>query len=312
MKEIDNYIVSHIRTDFVAQFGDRHDGTIQLPVITRDKEVVEASYFYGDDKPKNIIAISSQAGCPARCSFCELGGEGFKRDLTAEEIYEQVVLLLQKASQYGFDIGSLGHKVTVANTGEPLFNPNLVGGLEKIAGFNFSLKISTIFPAGTKTRKNFEKLAQFAAKYDQPVQIQISLISTSEKYRQEAGGIRLASHEELLAAAEYWKDLNPEGRKVNLSLILSDQTPCEVDDVYRIFPPELFRFRFRDYVPTENGKRNLLTEISAERMKKIKESFELKGYEVGAWATPTPTELRFGLAGNVTRRRYLQMIGREK
>ena len=138
------------------------------------------------------------------------------------------------------------------------------------------------------------------------------MISTSEKHRQEAGGIKLASYEELLAAAEYWKDLNPEGRKVNLSLILSDQTPCKVDDVYGIFPPELFRFRFRNYVPTENGKRNLLTEISTERMKRIKESFELKGYEVGAWATPTPTELRFGLAGNVTRRRYLQMIGKDK
>ena len=61
-------------------------------------------------------------------------------------------------------------------------------------------------------------------------------------------------------------------------------------------------------MPTENGQRNLLQKIDEERMKRIKESFEEKGYDVGDWATPTSMEQKFGLAGNVTRRRYLQMI----
>ncbi len=270
MKEVRDYILSHLSADFVAQFGNKHDGTIQIPVITKDKGIVEASYFYGDNKPKNIAVISSQIGCPAECSFCELGEDKFTRNLTPEEMYEQVILLLQTASRYGFDVDSIDHKVTVANTGEPLFNANLVSGLEQIAALDVSFKVSTIFPAGQKVRKNFEALAQFASTYNQPVQIQTSLISTSEEYRRKVGGIKLASYAEIRGAAEYWRTLNPKGRKFNFSLILSGETPCEVNEVYEVFPPELFRFRFRNYVPTENGKRNLLVEIDQQRMKRIK------------------------------------------
>ncbi len=311
IRNIHEYALTDLSHDFVAQFGNKHDGTIQIPVLTKDNGVVEASYFYGDDKPKNIIIISSQIGCPAECSFCELSSEKFQRNLSGNEMYEQAILLLQKASQYGIDIHSQKHKVTVANTGEPLFNSNLVSGLEKIADLEFSFKVSTIFPAGQKARKHFENLAQFAAQYEQQVQIQISLISTSEQYRREAGGIKLASYEEMRTAADYWRTLNPQGRKINLSLILSSQTPCEVSEVYQVFPPALFRFRFRNYVPTDNGRRNLLVEIDQERMSRIKESFEEKGYEVGDWATPSQMEQKFQLAGNVTRRRYLQMIGKD-
>src|SRR3989338_2375321 len=156
MKDMD-YFLSRLRTDFIAQFGDRHDGTIQIPVLTEDNGVIEASYFYGDSKPKNIAVISSQIGCPAECSFCELGREKFTRNLTADEIYEQVVLLLQTAAAYGFDVDSIDHKVTVANTGEPLYNSDLVKGLEKIGALDASFKVSTIFPAGIKARKNFEE-----------------------------------------------------------------------------------------------------------------------------------------------------------
>lgn len=308
MKSTKDYPLSLLRTDFIAQFGDKHDGTIQIPAITKDNGVIEVSYFYGNNKPKNILVISSQIGCPAACTFCELGEEKFTRNLTGEEMYEQVPLLLQTAGRYGFDVDSIDHKVTIANTGEPLFNSNLLDGLEKIAELGYSMKVSTIFPAGTKVRKNFEELAQFASQYHKPVQIQTSLISTLEEYRRKASGIKLASYQEIRNAAEYWRNLNPLGRKFNLSLILSGETPCEVKDVYEIFPPELFRFRFRNYVPTENGIRNLLVQIDKEKMKRIKESFAEKGYEVRDWATPTAIEQKFGLAGNVTRRRYLQMV----
>lgn len=312
MEDIRAYQLTQLRKDFVAYFGDKHDGTIQIPVLTKDG-VIETSYFYGDDKPKNIITISSQVGCPARCSFCELGAEKFSRDLSSREMYEQVVLLLQTASQSGIDINTTKHKVTVANTGEPLFNVYLVTSLEEIANLDISsFKVSTIFPAGNKPRRNIESLTHFAARHPaQPLQLQISLISTSEQYRREAGGIKLASFEEIREAAEYWRGFNRGGRKINLSLILSDQTPCDVNEVYEIFPPELFRFRFRNYVTTENGKRNLLSVIDPGKMEQIKESFTEKGYEVGDWATPTAIEQKFGLAANVTRRRYLQMVKKE-
>lgn len=40
---------------------------------------------------RNTVCISSQAGCPLGCAFCATGAGGFRRNLTAEEIIDQVV-----------------------------------------------------------------------------------------------------------------------------------------------------------------------------------------------------------------------------
>ena len=267
--------------------------------------IIETSYFYGNSKPKNIIVISSQIGCPAQCTFCELGNERFVRNLSPEEMYEQVILILQQADRYSIDINAVKHKVTIANSGEPLFNKQLVEGLEKIALFGFSFKISTIFPSGT--HPNFSNIAAFASAYQEPVQIQVSLISTSEEYQKKTLGIKAASFYEIRQAA-YWEEKNPTGRKINLSLILTEDTPCDVNEVHQIFPPEVFRFRFRNYVPTQNGELHRLCTITQQRFEQIKKQFHDNGYEVGDWATPTQIEQRFGLAANVIRKRYLEWI----
>ena len=45
-------------------------------------------------KPQDAwsVCVSSQVGCPLRCSFCSTGKMGFKRDLTQEEITDQVLM----------------------------------------------------------------------------------------------------------------------------------------------------------------------------------------------------------------------------
>jgi len=41
---------------------------------------------------RNTVCISSQVGCPMKCAFCATGALGFTRNLTAEEIFDQVIL----------------------------------------------------------------------------------------------------------------------------------------------------------------------------------------------------------------------------
>lgn len=41
------------------------------------------------------VCISSQVGCPLNCQFCATGNSGFKRNLTAEEIADQVLFWRQ-------------------------------------------------------------------------------------------------------------------------------------------------------------------------------------------------------------------------
>ncbi len=300
---------SALTKDLVMQFGDHHDGVIEIPALTQDGGLIEVGYYYGDAKPKNIVSISAQVGCPSQCAFCELGTEAFGRDLTAFEMYDQVAMMLQVASQHGIDVDAIEHKVNFAKTGEPLFNRNLVEALELISQLFLSFKVSTVFPRSAKTMKNFRNIADFASQYAKSVQIQISLISTSEECRRKLAGIPVALLSEIREAAEYWRERNPNGRKINASLILSEDTPCDVNDVVDILPPDLVRFRFRPCIETKNAKEHGLATMTDATIRQVKEAFADSGYkEVGDWATPTPTEQRFGLVSNVTRRRYAEMI----
>ena len=63
--------------------------------------------------------ISSQVGCALRCTFCATGQMGFKRDLVASEITDQVFLLQQEAHRlYGRGITN----IVFMGMGEPLLN----------------------------------------------------------------------------------------------------------------------------------------------------------------------------------------------
>lgn len=65
--------------------------------------------------PKLAVCISSQAGCPMGCAFCATGASGFNRNLTAGEIYEQVMHVRD-------DFDSRVTSVVLMGQGEPFMN----------------------------------------------------------------------------------------------------------------------------------------------------------------------------------------------
>ena len=73
-------------------------------------------------KPQDTwsVCVSSQVGCALRCSFCSTGKMGFKRDLTSEEIADQVLFWYQyvRKEKLGERIAS----VVFIGMGEPLLN----------------------------------------------------------------------------------------------------------------------------------------------------------------------------------------------
>ncbi|HBA52537.1 TPA: 23S rRNA (adenine(2503)-C(2))-methyltransferase RlmN, partial [Candidatus Azambacteria bacterium] len=64
--------------------------TLKALFATRDGLFIEA-VLMRHDRDRRTVCVSSQAGCPMRCSFCATGKLGFKRNLTAEEIVDQVL-----------------------------------------------------------------------------------------------------------------------------------------------------------------------------------------------------------------------------
>lgn len=47
------------------------------------------------EKGNTSLCISSQVGCAMACSFCSTGAIGFKKNLTVDQITDQVVVALQ-------------------------------------------------------------------------------------------------------------------------------------------------------------------------------------------------------------------------
>lgn len=85
-------------------------------------------------KPQDTwsVCVSSQVGCPLRCAFCSTGKMGFKRDLTAEEITDQVLMWYQYVRKE--KLGDRISSVVFMGMGEPLLNYlNVVKAAEELS-----------------------------------------------------------------------------------------------------------------------------------------------------------------------------------
>ncbi len=73
-------------------------------------------------KPQDTwsVCVSSQVGCALHCSFCSTGKMGFKRDLTQEEITDQVLMWYQYLHRE--KLGDRIASVVFMGMGEPLLN----------------------------------------------------------------------------------------------------------------------------------------------------------------------------------------------
>ncbi len=88
--------------------------------------------------PKYTICISSQVGCKIGCAFCLTAKEGFKRDLTADEIIQQV-LIIKKENSIPTNRKT---NLVYMGMGEPLDNINNVVNAIKIFADPDGLAIS--------------------------------------------------------------------------------------------------------------------------------------------------------------------------
>jgi len=76
---------------------------------------------------ENHLCLSTQAGCKFSCNFCTSGRAGFKRNMTKDEIINQIILIKDDLKIEKFD------HVVFMGIGEPLDNlPALVSGIESI------------------------------------------------------------------------------------------------------------------------------------------------------------------------------------
>ncbi len=93
------------------------DGTEKTAFRLAGDTVVEGVLIPAADRL--TACLSTQAGCPVGCAFCATGKMGFKRNLTASEMYAQFVSLNRRAVQ---EWGRGLTNIVLMGMGEPLLN----------------------------------------------------------------------------------------------------------------------------------------------------------------------------------------------
>jgi len=123
------------------------DGTIKSRFRTWDGHLVEGVLIPAEDR--FTACVSSQIGCSLTCKFCATGYMDRVRNLTFDEIYDEVVLIQQQCErEYGRKLTN----IVYMGMGEPLLNyKHVLQSIERITaadGLGMSARRITVSTAG--------------------------------------------------------------------------------------------------------------------------------------------------------------------
>lgn len=176
------YIARHnIKTEFLTlkqRLDSKIDGATKLLFKTDDGHAVEA-VILRIATGRVSLCLSSQAGCKFSCAFCATGTLGFKRNLTTDEIADQIIHAQRLLKVEGRSI----RNIVFMGMGEPFDNfETLCQAITLLTGpesFNFAPVNIMVSTCGLA-----DKLVQFAELFPN-VNIALSLHAVSETTRVE-------------------------------------------------------------------------------------------------------------------------------
>ncbi|PLW80548.1 23S rRNA (adenine(2503)-C(2))-methyltransferase RlmN [Candidatus Woesearchaeota archaeon] len=150
------------------------DGTKKLLLELDDGNLIE-SVIIPQKNDKYTFCISTQVGCAMGCKFCATSKLGFKRNLTSDEIVEQVLSMHEI-------IGKKPHSIVYMGMGEPMNNlENVIKSIKKLNHpkiYNYSERKITISTCGVI--EGMELLRRKTNSF-----LAISLHGTDDKKRSE-------------------------------------------------------------------------------------------------------------------------------
>jgi 23S rRNA (adenine2503-C2)-methyltransferase len=190
-----HFVINHIKVDNMQRSSD---GTIKNAVTLHDGMIVESVLIPTE---KRITAcVSSQVGCSLACKFCATARLKRQRNLSPDEIYDQVVAIKEQAEVF---FGRPLTNIVFMGMGEPLLNyANVTTAIEKITaqkGLNMASRRITVSTVGVA--KMIKKMADDQVKFN----LAVSLHSAINKTRSSIMPINdTNSLEELGEALIYW------------------------------------------------------------------------------------------------------------
>ncbi|MFT4696091.1 MAG: 23S rRNA (adenine2503-C2)-methyltransferase [Urechidicola sp.] len=236
------------------------DGTIKCAFKLYDGSIVEGVLI--PTKKRMTACISSQVGCSLACSFCATGRLKRMRNLTYDEIYDQVVEINNLAKEnYNKPLTN----IVYMGMGEPLLNyKNTLESINKITsdeGLGMASRRITVSTAGIA--KMIKKLGDDDVKFN----LALSLHATNDEARDKIMEINQQNSLGSLAQAlKYYYDKT--GNMVTYEYCLLDGVNDSLKEAH-----ELVQFcqhvpskvNLIEYNPIEDGEFDKSDSKSTER-----------------------------------------------
>ena len=207
--------------------------TTFLPYYTKDaigrKQNKLDNYKLGDYSERFMIGVSCQSGCCVHCKFCCTGQLKKFRNLTAEEIVEQVEFAVNEVKKRdGFYFANAKeHKINFTRMGEPFLNIENVKEAINIIDKKYPGTHNYISTIGIKG-------ADFSWIKDN-ITLQISLHSLDEIRRDE-----LIPFKNKMTIKELGQIRTNSNLKTTINLTLVDTEDFDIEKLYKYFDPKHF------------------------------------------------------------------------
>ena len=188
--------------------------------------------LYGDASNRHTLCVSTQVGCAYGCKFCASGLDGWKRNLTPDEIVEQVLAIERLSPQSTVpsrEPGGGAHPRLKTVDSRLVDNLVVMGMGEPLANYDHLLKALKILNApwggGIGARKITISTSGLAPQIrqlaDEPLQFRlaISLHGATDEVRNKIMPVnRKYPLKELVAACEHYQ--GQKGRMITFEYIL--------------------------------------------------------------------------------------------
>ena len=251
---LDREFPLEIKTKF---FFSKDQKTIKALVYLEDGLATEAVLMI-HPKKRNSICVSSQVGCPLGCKFCATGKMGFKRNLTTDEIINQVLLFGRLLKKRGGKITN----IVFMGMGEPFLNYDNVLEAIRILNdrdkFNFGSRRISVSTAGLP-----QAIRKFSGEKLE-VNLAISLHASNDRLRSGLMPVNKGYPiKEVLESVEEY--IKKTGRKVMFEYILlkgvNDRT-TDAEELSMLMSHPLYHLNLIPYNPTGDFRPSDTTSIN--------------------------------------------------
>jgi len=259
-KELREKLIAECPLEIDAE-ESRDRRSAKAVIYLTDGSIIESVLINNSDG-RHTVCVSSQVGCPIGCDFCATGQNGFKRNLTADEIVLQALFFARQLKAENDRVDN----IVFMGMGEPFLNTdNVLRAVEALndkEGLNIGARSISISTIGII--EGIKKLAKFPLQ----VNLALSLHAPNDKLRDQLVPINKKYPIKKIwpALENYLRETN---RKVMIEYVMIDgvndsgKLAEELAQLISQLPKKLIMVNLIPYNPTGSYKASPASRLEA-------------------------------------------------